>query len=39
MQTQYERLLSEIDDAKKLAQDKVFRTFDDDAPVLADGKS
>ena len=29
MQTQYERLLSEIDDAKKSAQEKVYRTFDD----------
>jgi len=34
MQSQYDRLLGEIDDAKKSAQDKVFRTFDSDAPVV-----
>lgn len=34
MQTQYDRLLTEIDDAKRSAQDKVYRDFHDDAPVV-----
>ena len=34
MQAQYDRLLSEIDHAKRDAQVKVFKTFQDDAPVL-----
>ena len=34
MQAQYDRLLSEIDDAKRDAQVKVYKTFQDDAPVL-----
>ena len=34
MQAQYDRLLSEIDDAKRDAQAKVYKTFQDDAAVL-----
>ena len=34
MQAQYDRLLSEIDDAKRDAQVKVYKTFQDDAPVV-----
>ena len=34
MQSQYDRLLSEIDDAKRHAQEKVYRKFDDNAPVV-----
>ena len=34
MQAQYDRLLAEIDDAKRDAQVKVYKTFQDDAPVL-----
>ena len=34
MQGQYEKLLAEIDDAKRDAQVKVYKTFQDDAPVL-----
>ena len=34
MQAQYDRLLAEIDDAKRDAQVKVYKTFQDDAAVL-----
>ena len=34
MQSQYEKLLGEIDDAKKHAQDQVYRKFDSNAPVV-----
>lgn len=34
MQGQYDRLLGEIDDAKRDAQAKVYKSFSDDAPVL-----
>ena len=34
MQGQYEKLLREIDDAKRDAQVKVYKTFQDDAPVV-----
>ena len=34
MQGQYDRLLNEIDDAKRDAQVKVYKQFEDDAPVL-----
>ena len=35
MQTQYDRLLADIEGAKQAAQDQVFRTFDDNAPRLS----
>ena len=37
MQAQYDRLLSEIDDSKRAAQQEVYRAFDDDAPVIPAG--
>ena len=37
MQAQYDRLLGEIDDAKRDAQVKVYKTFQDDAPVVPRG--
>ena len=33
-QAQYDRLLGEIDDAKRDAQVRVYKSFDDDAPIL-----
>ena len=35
MQSQYDRLLADIEGAKQAAQDQVFRTFDDNAPRLS----
>ena len=35
MQSQYDRLLADIEGAKQAAQDQVFRTFDDNAPVVS----
>jgi len=37
MQAQYDRLLSEIDDAKRSAQANVYRSFHDDAQVVPAG--
>ena len=37
MQAQYDRLLGEIDDSKRAAQQEVYRAFDDDAPVIPPG--
>ncbi len=37
MNAQYNKLLGEIDDAKRVAQQKVYSTFNDDAPVLPAG--
>ena len=34
MQAQYDKLLGEIDDAKRTAQEKVFHTFDETAAVV-----
>ena len=39
MQGQYDRLLTEIDEAKRDAQVKVYKSFDDDAPVLPSGRA
>lgn len=37
MQAQYDKLLSEIDDAKRAAQEQVYRAFHDDAPIAQGG--
>lgn len=37
MQAQYDRLLAEIDDSKRAAQQQVYRAFDDNAPVVPSG--
>jgi len=34
MQAQYDRLLSEIDDSKRAAQQEVYRAFDDNAKIV-----
>ena len=34
MQSQYDKLLGEIDDAKRVAQEQVYRTFHDNASVV-----
>ena len=37
MQAQYDKLLGEIDDAKRVAQEKVYSAFHDDASVVPAG--